>query len=275
MTMKLTLSSAHRCDTRELRAIRDRLDGLTLRVDSPLKQLTTRRLNHALFHAHALLHTLPSHLDEVMQRTESTSLFELRVALFCLIDSDQLNALEADQLAPLFRVIGVKELTDPLALWIEAELKAWHRAPTFAHTTRVERGLASVFHSERGHELFEALSEHERIELSGPWVRPMLRLAPREVFPRQALLALYRSTSALARPELIHQLELCRRQINASALPAYELLLHDLSELELELLFSYLASRDELSQIKPLLERLPEQCRRAFEYIRGMVSEVC
>ena len=40
-----------------------------------------------------------------MRRTYPTSLFELRVVFFALIDSDLLCAREADQLAPLFRVL--------------------------------------------------------------------------------------------------------------------------------------------------------------------------
>ena len=72
MTMKLTLSSAHRCDTRELKAIRDRLDGLALRVDSPLKQLTT----------HALHRIVPTEAC-VSARPSSNSI--LRNSLFVLI----------------------------------------------------------------------------------------------------------------------------------------------------------------------------------------------
>jgi hypothetical protein len=139
---------------------------------------------------------------------------------------------------------------------------------------RVERGLAALFHSARGHEMFEIFTEEERVLLSGPWVRPMMRLASRERFPKQALLALYQSTSVDARELLIQQFERCRRRVHADPLPTYELLLPALSFSELNLLFAYWSSSAELSSMTPYMSLFSKEVQQAFDYAACSENEV-
>ena len=266
MTRPLILRAPHSINASEFSMLIERLNALNLMTNTPLRALSISGVNDALIFARSLLQSLPAHLDEVKHRTPCTSLFELRVALFALIDSDQMRLGEADQLAPLFRVIGVEELEEPLQLWLTSEWTAFDREQSINRLTRVERGLAAIFHSARGHEMFETFSEEDRILLSGPWVRPMMRLAARERFPKQALLALYQSTSVKTREQLIQQFERCRRRVHADPLPTYELLLPMLSFSELNLMFAYWSSSAELLSMTPYMSLFSKEIQRAFDY---------
>lgn len=264
MAQPLKLRLSHRISAQELNTLITRLSSFQLDMTSPMRRLTLDSFNRALSQARSLLQRLPSHLDEVRRRSAPSSLFELRIALFALIDSDALGCDEADQLAPLLRVLGVQELERPLSLWLEGEWCIAQSDRHNAHTTRVERGLAALFHSARGHELFESLSGEERIRLSGPWVRPMMRLAGRDRFPKQALLALYQSTDPNDRDALIQQFERCRRRVHARPLPTYELLIPALTFAELSLLFAYWASHDELEAVAPHMKVFSETVQQLF-----------
>ena len=275
MTRPLHLQSPHRCTADELSTLIERLSELKLEMNIPQRMLSLSHINDAFVYARSLLQSLPAHLDEVNDRARSASLFALRVALFALIDSDQIGAYEADQLAPLFRVIGLEELEEPLYLWLTREWAELDRDHASTHqVARVERGLAALFHSARGHEMFEVLSEEERVWLSGPWVRPMMRLAGRERFPKQALLALYQSTSPEIRPQLLRQFERCRRRAHADPLPAYELLVPALNRAELQALFTYWSSSDELSPMAPYMTLFSAEIQSAFDYAACLEKEV-
>lgn len=264
MTTRCRLRSAHKITSDELCSLKSRLEALEVNVSEPLQTLSSTMINQALSHARGLLKRLPSDLDEVRDRSTPCSLFELRVALFCLIDSDQLGCDDADQLAPLFRVIGAGELEEPLSLWLEREWSDYQREASAQQLTRVERGLAALFHSARGHERFESMSEHDRVLFSGPWVRPMMRLAGRERFPKQALLALYRSTHPEVRDALLQQFERCRRRVHARPLPTYELLLPALTFAEFSLLLAYWDSHQELESIAPYMSAFSEEIQQMF-----------
>ena len=266
MTRPLILRAPHSVNSHEFSMLIQRLNALNFKINTPLQALSCSGVNDALVFARSLLQSLPAHLDEVRHRTRCTSLFELRIALFALIDSNQMRLGEADQLAPLFRVIGVDELEEPLQLWLTEEWMAFKHEQSITRLTRVERGLAAIFHSARGHEMFEILTEEDRILLSGPWVRPMMRLAARDRFPKQALLALYQSTSVEAREQLIQQFERCRRRVHADPLPTYELLLPTLSFSELNLIFAYWSSNAELLPMAPYMSLFSKEIQQAFDY---------
>ena len=273
MTAPLTLSTSTSPTPEELNEIYARIAKLSPSLTSSLHLTTTQHISDLLHVSRDLLCTLPSTLEEVRVRSKSYSLFDLRMALFILIDQDLLNVEEGDQLAPLFRVLGVGELEELLEKWLKNE-----RTNPGAHLRRnryrQERGLASLFHSARGHLVFDQMSELERIELSGPWVRPMLRLARRDAFPRHALRALYRATSQEARPELIHHLERLRSKVSAPLIPTYCELLLELDLPDLDLLFHHLVINNELGQIEPYLNDLPSSIKRAFDYAVCSLSAV-
>ena len=73
---------------------------------------------------HGLLLSLPSHIDELEQRCTVSSLFMLRAVLFIHIDQDLMTLEEADQLAPLSRVLGLGLLEDCVVCWFESSARA-------------------------------------------------------------------------------------------------------------------------------------------------------
>ena len=147
MTRPLILRAPHSVNADEFSMLIERLNALNLETNTPLRALSLSGVNDALVFARSLLQSLPAHLNEVRHRTHCASLFELRIALFALIDSDQMRLGEADQLAPLFRVIGVEELEEPLYLWLASEWMAFEHEQSITRLTRVERGLAAILMS--------------------------------------------------------------------------------------------------------------------------------
>jgi hypothetical protein len=122
--------------------------------------------------------------------------------------------------------------------------------------------------------LFEQLNEADRVLLSGPWVRPMFRLAEHELFPRYAIFALYKSTPEAQRLDLLIQFEKCRRRVRVQALPAYEKLITELNLTELDLLLAHLESLDELSALVTSVNHLPEYIQVAIKRMSTRVGEV-
>lgn len=282
VTAQLPLSSIHSSsqglDQRSLSTILKLLGDLDTSLSQALCSISPKSFSSSMDHARSLLFTLPSTLDEVMRRSGPVSLFSIRVALFSMVESDQLTTDEADQLAPLMRVLSVGELEQALVAWFKRVRQVDPQSENVKFDKRrqakLERGLSMLFHSPRGHELFESICESERIELSGPWVRPMMRLANHELFPRHALLALYRSTSPILRPALLHQFERCRRRVRAKPLPAYTMIFVELDLFELELLFAHFAANEELTGLKTQLTHFPTHVQRAFDHAACSESEV-
>lgn len=62
--------------------------------------------------------------------------------------------------------------------------------------------LSIIFHSEKGAEIFNNLTPVERVKYSGPWIRPMIKLSNTELFPRFALLQIWKSTPKEAKKAL-------------------------------------------------------------------------
>ena len=255
-----------------------------IELDPTLKQdlegLTTDHLLRAHHSIRSLLLSLPNHIEEVRARSGSSSLFTIRVVLFTLVDHNLLTLEEADQLAPLFRIIGLGSLEAALMNWFCQEhtnlgKTGWEEDEGLKLTTnRLERGLSILFHSDQGQYLFESLKEEERVRLSGPWVRPMMRLASYEVFPQYALCALFKSTSENMKATLIIQFEKCRRKVRAKPLPIYEKLIGDLTFDQLDLLFAYLASVGDLDHLESALPRLPLRIKVAYDKTRRLIDEV-
>lgn len=106
---------------------------------------------------------------------------------------------DADQIGPMAKVVGMNDHV--------AELEMRFRDADAADVTR-ERALAAMFHTPRGHDVFGALDADERIRWSGPWIRPMLRLAHEmeDEFPPRALLMLFVATPKSSRMLLANRL---------------------------------------------------------------------
>ena len=233
-------------------------------------------LQSAIIHARSLLSSLPSTLEEVKRRSLSVSLFALRASIFALVSQERLTTEEADQLAPLSRVMGLGRIAPSILVWLRNLLGSTHLSLVTPRSqlSKIERGLALLFHSPQGQRVFEELSGEDRVLLCGPWVRPMMRLAPHELFPRHALLALFRSTQQEHRMLLIELFERSRRRVGCSPLPAYQLLLEHLNLIELEKLFGHIAATGELPMFRETLLTSSPSVRRAFDQAVRSVSEV-
>ena len=190
--------------------------------------------------AHDLLLNLPLSIEEAMNRSGRWSLCSIRHALVQLIELNGLSIEEGDQLSPLFKVIGVTGVEVDLERLVKSALAQKQR----------EQAFAAIFHSEAGAELFETFSANDRIELSGPWVRPMMRMAPLDLFPRYALAALYQSTDSVDRPLIIDFFERSRSMVKASPQVVYERLFSVLeSASEIDALLAILSEKGELSSL--------------------------
>ena len=130
-----------------------------------------------------------------------------------LIYTNALTVEQGDQLSPLFKVLGSEGVSNEL----------FHLITYTTNRIQREQALAAMFHSTAGQMYFEDLSEFQRIELSGPWIRPMMRLVESDTFPRFALAALYHSTADYARAELLQRFEECRIEVKADPLYVYEI----------------------------------------------------
>ncbi len=249
-------------------------------LESSLVQLNLASVQKAQEDLGAFLLSLPSDFKEVKHRCVSESLFVLRAILFTYIDQDLLTLEEADQLAPLCRVLGLGKLETCVLRWFKHEKKAYdhckNKALKISKTQfmRLERGLSILFHSPSGQMLFEQLNEADRVLLSGPWVRPMFRLAEHELFPRYAIFALYKSTPEAQRLDLLMQFEKCRRRVRVQALPAYEKLITELNLAELDFLLAHFEALNELDDLKTSASYLPEYIQIAIEHMRTCVDEV-
>ena len=263
-----------------LQLCQSRILSFDPKLKSECISLTTEDIAKARDDLHGLLLSLPSHINELEQRCSSSALFMVRAVLFIHIDQDQMTLEEADQLAPLSRVLGLGQLENCIMRWFEQEKKEYDVSKLKSlriskrQLMRLERGLSILFHSPSGQTLFERLSETDRVELSGPWVRPMFRLAEYELFPRYALYALYKSTEEDHRLGLLIQFEKCRRRVRIPALPAYEKLLPELRLSELEFILAHLKSTDELNKVYQVIERLPEHVQIAVKRMVKRIDEV-
>jgi hypothetical protein len=135
------------------------------------------------------------------------------IELITAIKEDALSDEAEDCLAPFFRVVGLS--TEDSIRFISE----FHKVDDSEHKQHL---LACVFHTVEGKALFDLLSEEERIDYSSPWIRPMMRLAMTEIFPRHALAALYASTSKEHQPRIVLKMEAERKRVNADAQTVYK-----------------------------------------------------
>ena len=125
-----------------------------------------------------------------------------------LNEPDKLRG-SGDTLAPAIRAldIGEEEVMGAAALLKRVQDESrplWER----------EIALSLVFYTPVGAETFEAMQQRDRIMLSGPWIRPMIKVAGGtdvggigdKTFGRLALMMLYRSTPVEARTLLVDKM---------------------------------------------------------------------
>ena len=129
------------------------------------------------------------------------------------IKSNELSEEAVDSLAPFFRVVGLPT-RDQVSF-----IGEFHLTDNIEHK---QSFLACVFHTETGKVFFDTLTDEERIDYSSPWVRPMMRLAMTELFPRHALAALWTSTQPRLRSRMVYKMEEERKRVNADSQIVYE-----------------------------------------------------
>ena len=194
--------------------------------------LTAASLSEAVMVARKLMQTLPSDKSDVRKvikdsyspeniAGETLNFFGLRAAIFHLIDSNSLTLKEQDSLPPLMKVVSLGEMQTVFISFYIQEIGSE------SGIRRKEAALAAIFHDPQGAIEFEKLSEQRKMNLSGPWVRPMLRCAEDSQYPRQAIACLYRTSRD--KKYFISRLEEFRAETD-SAFSAYSELIEILEE---------------------------------------------
>jgi hypothetical protein len=137
------------------------------------------------------------HLDMPSLPIESAE--QLRSELMDVVRGEiRVNAELVDRIAPLSKLLKMDAHAQELQALFEDNTK---------DTDTRERALAALFYTRGGHAAFLALSHDERVEWSGPWLRPMLRLSHmgEDPFPPRALFALYVATPKPQRTRLVEK----------------------------------------------------------------------
>ena len=213
---------------------------------------------HLIPKALTLLETLPSSVKEIKQRLPHVELKELQHCFLYLVCTQTLTQSQGDQLSPLFKIIGSDEIEEHL-------LKAFKQTECIPLK---EQLLAMIFHSEVGLELFEDLNDEERVELCGPWMRPMMLLAKNQPFPRYALCALYTSTPQTQQPYLLEKMESYRSANRLNPAHTYEVLIKQgLSPLHSELFLTQINRNGDLEYLEPLLDEAPKEIRYFYKHL--------
>ena len=158
-----------------------------------------------------LLHNLPSSPQDALRRICRDGAFTLAQAVNTIARDAlamQLSQQETDNLPPLIRVL-------------RDDLQARHieEATHVLHTSQVlkerEVALALLMHAD--YSAFDTLTDPDRVLLSGPWVRPMLRhLSAPDRSPQQALFSLLGCVSLRYRPMMIAQMNDCALEVGVS-----------------------------------------------------------
>ena len=132
------------------------------------------------------------------------ALHALRQDILDLVRGMTMDQETKDNLSPAFKILGLGDCErDFVTFWEQAET-----LPT------KEVALGCLFHSPIGQKIFQHLSETDRIDLIGPWVRPMLRLCSTQEFPKYALAALYENTSVGNKEYLMKRIEKIRKDLD-------------------------------------------------------------
>ena len=159
----------------------------------------------------ALLHKLPSSPQDALRRICRDGAYTIAQAINTIATDAltmRLSQHEVDCLPPLVRVL-------------RNDLQARHikEAKRVLSTSLVlkerEVALALLMHAD--HSAFDTLTDPERVLLSGPWVRPMLRhLSAPDGFAQQALFSLLNCVSLRYRPMMIAQMNDCALEVGVS-----------------------------------------------------------
>lgn len=154
-----------------------------------MKKMKTRNLNY-LNH---LISAFPSSQTEIKLRTPKP-FSQIRNDLVEIIRLNLLTKEAKLNLSPFSKVLDTNPIQDDLiSLWQD---------PDCDKENNKENIMAALFHTEKGQEIFENLSHEEKIEVSGPWIAPMVSLyAQGEFFPKMAIASLFVTT-----PEVFHPL---------------------------------------------------------------------
>ena len=219
---------------------------------------------HLIPKALDLLTHLPPTFQDLQSRTSETPLLSIRLCLLYLVCTRQLTQAQGDQLSPLFKILGTEGIESRLLnLFEKTDL-----IPLKEHL------LAMIFHSSEGLELFESLSDEERVELCGPWMRPMIHLAQTQSFPRYALCALYTSTPKQCQLHLLEKMESFRSEIGHSADLVYEILIKQgLSPLHTAPFLKQIQKHGDLHQLSSLLDESPREVRYFYSKFQKKVQD--
>lgn len=167
--------------------------------------------------------TIEDRVTYALRNVNDTKVFETKtdcqmamkqLAQMCLLGSFEEDS-DIDGVAPVVRGLinkfGVTSPDDALRATMTGMVLD-EKVPMMVR----EGCLAFLMHQETilndGRSAFEALTERQRIDLSGPWVRPMVRLATEgsgsdTVFPKLALQALVHNTTDRNKIYLIDYIE--------------------------------------------------------------------
>ena len=176
--------------------------------------MPTPQHRHDFVMHQALTPSLPSQQSDLIDRGITPD--DVRHAVLDKLISNRFTDHQELCIAPLMKVVGLGDL--------EPSFKGiWKFFDQYNHThVKRELVLACIFHTAYGHSEFAKLSDKEKIDLGDPWIAPMVKLSQNEVFPRQALKALYASTHNDLRPYLIDKIERLRKHFNVSTEKCYE-----------------------------------------------------
>ena len=127
---------------------------------------------------------------------------KFRDLVFNKVKDNTISDDELYHLSPFMRVVGVADEQRWIDLWNSS---THFNKPAF---------MAACFYTKFGEEIFNQVSEKERIDYSVSWIRPMVVMAEFEDFPKQALAALYKCTATSHRSYLIETYEKYRNNSN-------------------------------------------------------------
>lgn len=231
------------------------------------KEETRQRANKINPQVDAFLSQSLVDAQRSIETLSSEQCIALTEDILYLLSNHMLSLEIIDQLSVLYKENPESLLTPQLLNQMLAQFQG-----TLDRYQR-EGILAMLFHHPQGTMLFEQLSDAERVDLSGPWIRPMMRLASVDLFPRFALLSLYHSTPKAERKRLMSHLERCRIEAKVKDLICYESLLKaQLTRQELTWLFRAIYRSGELDALEPIIDQLPVPIGMRYRAIRTALT---
>ena len=130
----------------------------------------------------------------------NNSLDQIASALYKAFLTCSFTQKQKDNLAPFCRTLFNTLSKESKKLWMNNFFELWEDAKD------KETLLSIIFHTEKGNDIFNNLSPVERVLYSTPWINPMIKLGINELFPRMALLQLWKSTPREAKLTLYEKI---------------------------------------------------------------------